>query len=362
MPWPRALPFTASAALFVGACELALRLADFEHPSDARRTVVWSKERDAELRSADGLHGFDRAQIWKPRPGARIPWTKDERVNARGFRGPELPLEKTPGVVRIALLGPGSTFGTGVEWNETYGALLVKSLASLGVRAEVLDAGVVGSTIRQGLERYRRDVRPFEADFVVCAHSGLHEHVQGASCTSDADRIERGLAMPDWDSTSSLRDHVRVAQALAWLTDVYFGGWWKEREGAMQEARLAKTVGTFDSAGVRRVSPAEMRDGWIELANLVREDGGELVALLVPYKPGGPLDSPVMHYYQKATEIGCELEHIPVVQARLTYFRGVTSGIRPEELFLADGDASDCGHELIAQALVDALLPRITHR
>lgn len=358
----RALPWVGVFAAFLGSAEIALRLADFQYLSDDLRAVVWSKERDLELRSEDGLHVFDRAQMWKPRPGARIPWTKDERVNAHGFRGPELRVAKTPGVVRIALLGPSSTFGTGVSWTETYGALLVRSLASLGVQAEVLDAGVVGSTIRQGIERYRRDVRPFAPDIVVCAYSGLHEHVQGASCTSDADRIERGIAMPDWTANSSARDQVRVAQAVVWLTDVYLGGWWKERENAMQEARLARTVGTFDSAGVRRVSPAEMRDGWIELANLVREDGGELVALLVPYKPGGSLDSPVMHYYQKATEIGCELEQIPVVQARLTYFRGVTSGIKPEELFLADGDASDCGHELIAQSLIDALLPRLTGR
>lgn len=359
MPWTRALPFAGLFALFLGASELALRSADFEYPSEALRTVVWSKERDLELRSATGLHVFDREQMWKPRPGARIPWTKDETVNALGFRGPVLARDKTKGVVRIALLGPSSTFGVGVAWNETYGALLVKSLASLGVRAEVLNAGVIGSTIRQGIERYRQDVRPFEPDLVISAYSGLEEHVQGASCTSDDDRIERGLGMPDWNRGASFRDRVRVAQAVAWLRDVYFGGWWKERESAMQEERLAKTVGTFDSAGVRRVSPNDMHDGWIELAQLVREDGGELVALHVPYKPGGPLDSPVMHYYQKAVEIGCGLAHIPLVQARFAYFQGVTSGIKPEELFLPDGDASDCGHELLAQSLVDALLPKL---
>ena len=355
----RVLPMFGLVALFVGASEVALRVAGFEYPSDALRTTVWSQERDLELRSTTGLHVLDAKQIWKPRPGAKIPWTKDETVNAQGFRGPVLARDKTKGVVRIALLGPSSTFGVGVAWDDTFGARLVKNLASVGVRAEVLNAGVIGSTIRQGLERYREDVRPFHPDVVISAYSGLHEHVQGASCTSDADRIERGLGMPDWSRGTSLRDQVRVAQAVAWLDAVYFGGWWKEREGAMQEARLAKTVGTFDSAGVRRVSPPEMRDGWIELANLVRADGGELYALFVPYKSSGPLDSPVMHYYQKAVEIGCELEHIPVVQARFAYFQSVTSGVKPDDLFLADGEASDCGHELLAQSLFEALLPKL---
>ena len=79
----------------------------------------------------------------------------------------------------------------------------------------------------------------------------------------------------------------------------------------------------------------------------------------VPYKSGGPLDSPVMHYYQKAVEIGCELEHIPVVQARFAYFQSVASGVKPDDLFLADGEASDCGHELLAQSLFEALLPKL---
>jgi hypothetical protein len=356
------MPAFGLGALFLGASELALRLAGFEHPSPGRRIVVWSTENDVELRSGTGLHVLDRHQMWKPRPGARIPWTKDERVNALGFRGPVLPLEKSKGRVRIALLGPSTTFGEGVEWSDTFGALLVRSLASLGVDAEVLNAGVMGSTLRQGLERYRRDVRPFAPDIVVSAYSGLHEHTQGALCLTDEDRIVRGLGMPGGSGEPDayrLRDGVRVLHALAFLSDVYFGTWWREREAAMHEARLAKTIGTFDSPGARRVSPQGMRDGLLELASSVRADGGELYVLLIPHKPGGPLDSPMMHYYQTALQIGCELAHTPVVQGRLAYFQGVTSGgIAPDELFLEDGESSGCGHELLAQALVDALLPR----
>ncbi len=350
------------AALFVGACELALHLAQFEFLSDARRTIVWSKERDEELRSPTGLHVLDRERIWRPRPGARIPWTRDETVNAEGFRGPRLPLDKRPGVLRIATLGPSSTFGDGVAWNDTYSALLVRLLAEHGIEADVLDAAIMGSTIRQGLERYRLDVRRYHPDIVISAYTGLHEHTQAPRCASDDSRIVQGLAMPAEDTSffSPLRNHARIVQALAWLDHLYFEDGWRERENELQELRLARTVGTFDSPGVRRVAPPDMRDNLIQLATEVREDGGKLYVLLIPHKPGGPLDSPVMHYYQKAVEIACDLEHIDVVQGRLAFYEGVLrGGIQPTDLFLEDGESSDCGHVLLAQALLDAILPHI---
>lgn len=354
---PRALAFLGAATLFAGACEIALRWSGFEFPSEARRTIVWSKERDEELRSPDGLHELDSQRIWRPRPNARIPWTRDERVNAAGLRGPELPLERKPGVVRIAVLGPSSAFGEGVAWADTYGALLARYLGEQGIQAEVINAALIGSTIRQGLERYRLDVRPYHPDLVISAYNGLHEHTQAPRCASDDARIREGLAMPRGDG-DPIRDHVRVVQAGAWLAGLYFGHGWIERESELQELRLARTVGTFDSPGVRRVAPADMRDHLVQLATEVREDGAKLYVLLTPQKPGGPLDSPVMHYYQKAVEIACDLEHIDVVHGRLAFYAGVrTGGISPSDLFLDDGESSDCGHQLLAQALLDAVLP-----
>lgn len=354
---PRVLPFLGAITIALGACELALRWSGFEFPSPSRRTIVWSKERDEELRSPDGLHELDRQRIWRPRPNARLPWTRDERVNAHGMRGPIVPLERRPGVVRIALLGPSSAFGEGVAWPETYGALLARSLGEQGIEAEVLNAAIIGSTIRQGLERYRLDVRPYRPDIVISAYNGLNEHTQAPRCANDDARIREGLAMPR-DDAEPIRDHVRVVQALAWLGSIYFGDGWRERESELQELRLARTVGTFDSPGVRRVAPPDMRDDLVQLATEVRADGAKLFVLLTPRKPGGPLDSPVMHYYQKAVEIACDLEHIDVVHGRLAFFAGVrTGGIAPEDLFLDDGESSDCGHQLLAQALLEAVLP-----
>lgn len=357
----RALPFLGVGAAFLVAGEVALRVAGFEYLSDVRRVVVWSKEEDPGLFGGTGLHVYDRKQMWKPRPGARIPWTKDERINEQGFRGPALPLAKTPGVLRIAVIGSSTSFGVGVPWHDTYSALLERNLALRGVRAEVIDAAVMHSTVRQGLERYRLDVRPFKPDIVISSYSGLNEHLQAPGCITDDERLGQGIAMvePEELASPSLRDRVRVAQVACWLHDVFLGGFWKERENQMMERRLAKTIGEFEGPGIRRVSPPLMRDSMVELASEVRKDGAELIELLVPHAPGGPLDSPVMLYYQKAAEIGCELDHVPIVHGRLAYFEGVRFGIAPGDLFQPDGESSDCGHTLLAQALCDAIFPRV---
>jgi hypothetical protein len=220
----------------------------------------------------------------------------------------------------------------------------------------------MGSTIRQGLERYRLDVRPYKPDIVVSAYSGLHEHQQAPNCCSDDDRI-RGRCGPQLATLGQHefpRDSVRLLQACAWLRDLYLGPFWSQRELELQELRFARTIGTFDSPGVRRVGFMDTRDEVLELANEVRADGALLVILMLPHKPGGPLDNPVMQYYQQATEIGAQLGHMPVALGRLAFFEGVrTAGIQSADLFLPTGQASDCGHILLAQVLIDTILPRL---
>jgi len=356
------LPLAGAGVLFLGACELALRLADFSYPSLGQRSVVWSREHDVELRSGKGLHVLDARQMWKPRAGACIPWTRDEHVNAKGFRGPELALEKQPGVLRIALLGDETTFGAGVVWDDTYAAHLVRGLAELGIAAEVLDAGVAGTTILQGIERYRNDVRPYAPDIVVCAYSGLHEYTAAPGSCADDERMagKCGAPLDTLLETEFPRDQLRTLQVLAWMRDLYFGDGWRERDFTLQEQRRAANIGSFMGAGVRRVDYALLRDKLAELATEVRGDGALIAALIVPHKSGGPYDSDVMHYFQLATEKGAEQASVPLALGRLAFFEGVKlSRIAPGDLFTNDGAPSDCGHILLAQVLIDTLLPHL---
>lgn len=93
-------------------------------------------------------------------------------INAQGFRGPEMTVEKTEGVRRVFLVGDSFTFGVGAADDETIPARLAQCLASGPVPAETVNAGR-GSTspliyylrLRDEVPKYRPDVVVMMLDF-----------------------------------------------------------------------------------------------------------------------------------------------------------------------------------------------------
>jgi len=70
-----------------------------------------------------------------------------QRVNNLGLRGADTTLEKPAGTIRVLMLGDSFTMGKGVEDDETFSALLERSLQRAmdtcgGPRVEVLNAGI----------------------------------------------------------------------------------------------------------------------------------------------------------------------------------------------------------------------------
>jgi len=88
-------------------------------------------------------------------------------VNEQGYRGRLVPQKKTSSLLRILNLGDSTTYGVGVNSQETYSAQLETVLAEHSCNAEVLNAGVPSYTSRQGWAAltlqwvpYRPDVFP----------------------------------------------------------------------------------------------------------------------------------------------------------------------------------------------------------
>lgn len=351
--------------LFLGAVEVGLRAARFEYPPDAERVVLWSRAQDHAMRAGDALHEIDAHEIWRPRVGARIPWTKDEHINAAGMRGPIVPLERQPGVLRIAVIGGTASFGYGVGWSETYSASLVRCLGERGVRAEVLCAAVMDSTIRQGLERYRRRLRPYKPDVVIASYSGHSEHLQAPGSCSDASRIETGCGMlasitgAPLEPASWLRRRSRVVHAGAWLRDLYWGSYWKEREAELAELRLVMNVNTFDVAVIRRVAITEFQDCIAMLSKEVRADAASLILLSIPRSQDESGESHVLDTYTHALFDSAQHESVRVINGRAVYAQAADSGLAIGNLFLGDHFPSKCAHGLLAQALADEILARL---
>lgn len=348
----------ASPLVVLGLLEAALYLAHFRFLPPEAPIQIWNPVEDRALENQDGLFHREPDTLWSPRPGAAIPWSPGERVNPAGFRGPELPLERRPGVLRVATLGDSSTFGMGVTGEACYSAQLAAVLAEEGVAAEVLNAGVVAHTVRQGLERYRHHVRPYRPDVVVAAFGAVNEHQLAASMPDD-DKVRRSqgqLARLDRAWRWALGS-LHVPQFLAYLASEARGGLQGQR--ARFEVRVRReiegldTIGQIDWPGMRRVPLARYGDFLDELAREVAADGARLVVVVMPREPSCEERWPVLLSYSEATREAARRSGALLCDAHAAFRRAQEQESAPGPLFLP-GDPwhpSAIGHGLLAREL-----------
>ena len=95
------------------------------------------------------------------------------RINAAGFRGPEIASDKG-GRFRIVALGESQTFGPTLRdgekpWPELLQALFARH-ASCGRTIEVVNAGTEAYMLEDNLVRMRRDVLPLKPDLILSTH------------------------------------------------------------------------------------------------------------------------------------------------------------------------------------------------
>lgn len=117
---------------------------------------------------------------WRPRPGShgvssRSGHPVDYRINSRGLRDDETPLEKPPGTFRIAVIGDSRTFGYGVMIEQHYSKLLEGYFDDL----EVVNLGVSGFGIDQSFLFLREEGFLYAPDLVIAyvSHFGDHRHM-----------------------------------------------------------------------------------------------------------------------------------------------------------------------------------------
>ncbi|MFI5360601.1 MAG: hypothetical protein ACHQ49_01425 [Elusimicrobiota bacterium] len=113
-----------------------------------------------------GMRGF--------KPNARIKHqTQDYSVvyttNDLGFRGKTYPAAKAPGTYRIEVFGPSAVFGSGVEDDEVFSAVLERRLrAAFPKRGiDVINLGLMGVSLSLDEYLYRTVGRRYAPDLVV---------------------------------------------------------------------------------------------------------------------------------------------------------------------------------------------------
>lgn len=89
-------------------------------------------------------------------------------INSLGFRGPEISLKKTKDVIRILAIGGSTTYGAGVNNDQTWPAILQKQLNNtLNIQVEVINAGVCGYLSDHHLFRIKNEFTQLKPDLFI---------------------------------------------------------------------------------------------------------------------------------------------------------------------------------------------------
>lgn len=146
------------ASLALAALLLALGLAELGVRALGLGPASQILHRELFQLSTDPLLGYELHPLAPDGPG---------RINAAGFRGPEVEQAKAPGVFRIVAVGDSVTFGQPKKPDEAWPAALERALRARGLAAEVLNLGVTGYNVLQVAERLRTLGLRYRPDLVL---------------------------------------------------------------------------------------------------------------------------------------------------------------------------------------------------
>jgi hypothetical protein len=250
-------------------------------------------ESESELlvRDAAGEHG---------RPHARY---KKWVINNVGMRGPDIPLAKPPGTLRVVTAGASETFGLYESPGREFPRQLEDTLrARCGAHVEVLNAAIFGMTLPTLEQDLRLRVRALDPDVVVlyptpvqylndampmsatpdsAASDGLPAILALYPRAVDRLRTQFKQLMPEWLATDLRRDEI-ARDAKAHPSGWRFTGVPADRLAAF-DADLRHAVGTIRAMGASPV----------------------LAAHVNAFAGGGPLDEPLLvsweNQYHRAT-------------------------------------------------------------
>ena len=259
-----------------------------------------------------------------PRPGAVrtvvLPGHGDEpdqtlvyQINADGFRGERVPLERTPGVLRIAALGDSFTYGTGVEQPHTWPAQLERALEErLGEGSvEMLNWGVEAYNTRQEAAFLEWKSPLWQPDLVIlCMYindaSGESRGTDAAQGPKREPRwettwIERlGLRSGVWPRGEERSSAQRVTNELrraSRLIDVLAHRAYRSLRGRVTESGYVEDW-QLGSAGLLMVE-----DGLARAARAAERGGFELVVVLYPDLASLDADYPYAEAHAMAREL-----------------------------------------------------------
>jgi lysophospholipase L1-like esterase len=123
---------------------------------------MWKYARDVKVVSADPLIGHEHGPDRKARlMGAEV------KTNSNGQRDREIPYQRTPGVLRVAMVGDSVTEGWGVPFESTFAKRIERLYEKAGAKAEVVNLGVGNWNTVQEVQYFLTKGHQYSPDIVV---------------------------------------------------------------------------------------------------------------------------------------------------------------------------------------------------
>ena len=121
------------------------------------------------------IHNVTINNVVRYRPNTRAVFREPDgsqnliTVNADGWNStkPRYKVEKTPGVLRVAVVGDSYVHGASVDVDKSFAHVIEQQLNARGIRAEVYRFGVDGAPLSQYLHMLRREVIRYKPDVVL---------------------------------------------------------------------------------------------------------------------------------------------------------------------------------------------------
>ena len=123
---------------------------------------MWKYARDVKVVSDDPRIGHEHG----PNREAHLMGVKVE-TNSKGQRDREIPYERTPGVLRIAMVGDSVTMGWGVPFESLFSKRIERLYEKAGTKAEVVNLGVGNWNTVQEVRYFLTKGYKYNPDIVV---------------------------------------------------------------------------------------------------------------------------------------------------------------------------------------------------
>jgi GDSL-like Lipase/Acylhydrolase family len=142
------------------------------------------------------------------------------QTDSQGFRAAEdYAYEKPPGSVRVLALGDSQTMGFEVRQNRTYSAVIARWLASRGIDAQSINAGVSGFSTAEELVFLENEGIKYDPDFVVL---GFFANDFADNVKAGMFRLDDGKLVEmskDYAPGVGILDLVNSLAPLRWLSE-----------------------------------------------------------------------------------------------------------------------------------------------